>query len=111
VRHIDQVTVVAPGAYAIDSLEIIWGSVSRRVLELARRDGAELQWDAEQGVTFPYNPTGGSFGWLLLDDVQSFRAKLALAKEKRLRGFSAWVSEPEEERIWDVLRAERAVGR
>ena len=42
VRHIDQITVVAPGAYTIDSLGIIWGSVDRRVLELAKRHGVRV---------------------------------------------------------------------
>jgi len=41
-----------------------------------------------------------------MEDVKSFRAKLALAKEKKLRGFSAWVLGPEDERIWEVLKAE-----
>ena len=70
-----------------------WGS------GLAERNGAKLQWDPEQGVTYAYYANGGTFEWLFLEDVQSFRAKLAVAKEKRLRGFSAWVLGPEDERI------------
>ena len=42
VKHIDQVSVVAPGAYTIDSLGIIWGSVDRRVLDLAKRNGVRV---------------------------------------------------------------------
>src|SRR6266542_5589370 len=36
VRHIDQITVVAPQVYVVDSLGIMWGSLDRRVLDLAK---------------------------------------------------------------------------
>jgi len=77
-----------------------WGS------GLAERNGAKLQWDSTQAVSWGSYENGGTFEWLFLEDVRSFRAKLALAKEKKLRGFSAWVLGPEDERIWDVLRGE-----
>lgn len=76
-----------------------WGS------GLAERNGAALQWDSVQAVTWGNYANGGTFEWLFLEDVRSFTAKLALAREKRLRGFSAWVLGPEDARIWDVLRA------
>jgi spore germination protein YaaH len=74
---------------------------------LAERNGARLQWDSVQAVTWGSYENGGTFEWLFLEDERSFRAKLALAKERKLRGFSAWVLGPEDERIWEVLRAER----
>jgi spore germination protein YaaH len=77
-----------------------WGS------GLAERNGARLEWDSVQAVTWGSYENGGTFEWLFLEDVRSFRAKLAVAKEKKLRGFSAWVLGPEDERIWEVLRAE-----
>jgi len=73
---------------------------------LAERNSAALHWDSVQAVSYAYYPNGGTFEWLFMEDVQSFRAKLALAKEKKLRGFSAWVLGPEDERIWEVLKAE-----
>ena len=78
-----------------------WGS------GLAERHGATLQWDPVQAVTWGYYENGGTFEWLFLEDVRSFRAKLDLAKEMKLRGFSAWVLGPEDERIWELLRTER----
>lgn len=75
-----------------------WGS------GLAERYGVRLVWDADQAVTYGYFENGGTFEWLFLEDVRSFRAKLDLAREKKLRGFSAWVLGPEDERIWDLLR-------
>lgn len=77
-----------------------WGS------GLAERNGARLQWDSAQAVTWGYYENGGTFEWLFLENARSFEAKLALAREKKLRGFSAWVLGPEDERIWEVLRAE-----
>lgn len=75
-----------------------WGS------GLAERRGAPLHWDSTQAVTWGYYESGGTFEWLFLEDVRSFQAKLALMKERKLRGFSAWVLGPEDERIWEVLR-------
>jgi spore germination protein YaaH len=77
-----------------------WGS------GLAERNGAAVQWDSVQGVPWAMFENGGVFEWVFLNDVRSFRAELALAREKKLRGFSAWVLGPEDERIWDVLRLE-----
>ena len=78
-----------------------WGS------GLAERHGAAVQWDSVQAAPYAYFENGGTFEWVFLSDVRSFRAQLALARDKKLRGFSAWVLGPEDERIWDVLRAER----
>lgn len=78
-----------------------WGS------GLAQRQGAPLLWDSVQAVTYAYFPNGGTYEWVFLEDVRSFRAKLALMREKKLRGFSAWVLGPEDERIWGALRDAR----
>ncbi|MGH7721064.1 MAG: glycosyl hydrolase family 18 protein [Gemmatimonadaceae bacterium] len=74
---------------------------------LAERHGAALQWDSVQTATWAYYPNGGTYEWLFLEDVRSFRAKLDLAREKRLRGFSAWVLGREDQRIWEALRGGR----
>lgn len=37
VRHIDQIDVLGPQVYMVDSLGIVWGSLDRRVRELAAR--------------------------------------------------------------------------
>jgi spore germination protein YaaH len=41
--------------------------------------------------------------WVFLENARSFAAKLALVREKRLRGFSAWVLGGEDPGIWDQL--------
>jgi spore germination protein YaaH len=71
---------------------------------MAERYGARLMWDSTQAVTYASFENGGTFEWLFLEDERSFRAKLALAREKKLRGFSVWVLGAEDERIWEALR-------
>ena len=75
-----------------------WGS------GLAERFGARLVWDSTQAVTYGWFENGGTYEWLFLEDERSFRAKLALARERRLRGISVWVLGQEDERIWELLR-------
>lgn len=84
-----------------ESVSWAWGS------GLAERNGAAIQWDEAQQVPWAYYEVGGTFEWVFLEDVRSFRAKLALMSEKKLRGFSAWVLGPEDERIWEALPASR----
>jgi spore germination protein len=76
-----------------------WGS------GLAERNGAALKWDSTQAVSWTYYDNGGTFEWLFLENARSFAAKLALAREKKLRGFSAWVLGPEDAGIWQALGA------
>ena len=83
-----------------ESVSWKWGS------GFAERYGTALHWDPVQQVPFASYSVGGVNEWVFLEDVRAFRAKLNLAKEKKLRGFSVWVLGPEDERIWDVLKAD-----
>ena len=84
-----------------ESVSWTWGS------GLAERNGATIQWDAVQKVPFASFSVGGVNEWVFLEDARSFSAKLDLAREKKLRGFSVWVLGPEDERIWDALKNEK----
>ncbi len=72
-------------------------------LGLLERHGAEPRWDDVQQVAYGAYARGGTFEWVFLEDTRSFRAKLAVVDEFRLRGFSAWVLGPEDPGIWEVL--------
>lgn len=72
-------------------------------LGLLERYGAELRWDDTQQVAYGSYPRGGTFEWVFVEDVRSFRTKLELIDRHRLRGFSAWVLGPEDPAIWEVL--------
>jgi spore germination protein len=84
-----------------ESVNWSWGS------GLAERNGAKIQWDPVQLVPYASFSVGGVNDWVYLENKESFKAKLDLAREKRLRGFSVWVLGPEDEHIWELLPAER----
>ena len=42
VKHIGEITVVAPQVYVVDSLGIMWGSLDRRVSDLAKKHGVKV---------------------------------------------------------------------
>jgi len=77
-----------------NSVSWFWGS------GLAERNGASVKWDDAQQVPYASFEVGGTFEWLFLENARSFSAKLALMREKKLRGFSAWVLGPEDPEIW-----------
>jgi spore germination protein YaaH len=79
------------------SVSWFWGS------GLAERNGATIKWDDAQQVPYASFDVGGTFEWLYLENARSFSAKLALMREKKLRGFSAWVLGPEDPDIWKTL--------
>ena len=79
------------------SVSYAWGA------HLIERGGGKLSWDSTQKVLYGSAPNGDINEWVFLEDVRSFQAKLDLLRERKLRGFSAWVLGREDERIWDVL--------
>ena len=42
VRHIDQISIVAPQVYVVDSLGIMWGQLDRRVADLAKKHNVKV---------------------------------------------------------------------
>ena len=42
VKHVDQITVLGPQVYVVDSLGIMWGSLDKRVDALARKHGVKI---------------------------------------------------------------------
>ncbi len=79
------------------------GLTHRRALVLVERYGGELHWSDVHQVPYAFLSRGGTWEWIFMEDARSFRAKLDLARELGLRGFSAWVLGPEDPEIWDAL--------
>lgn len=79
------------------------GVSHRRATALARRNGARLRWSEEHAVPYAFYERGGTWEWIFLEDARSFAAKVDLARELGLRGFSAWVLGPEDPEIWERL--------
>jgi len=100
-REVEGAARVGTGA---DYVNWTWGSA------LAERRGAAIRWDSTQAVPFAYYENGGTFEWLFLENARSFAAKLAVVREKKLRGFSAWSLGTEDEGVWGELTGPRAQG-
>jgi len=75
-----------------------WGS------GLVERHGGTMQWDDREHVPFAHFEVGGVYEWVFLENARSFTAKLGVVRDRRLRGFSAWVLGTEDEAVWEVLR-------
>ena len=79
------------------------GVSHRRARALVERNGGELRWSEEHRVPYAFYSRAGTWEWVFMENARSFRAKLDLARELGLRGFSAWVLGPEDPEIWDHL--------
>lgn len=90
-------TIPEHGRSTSQSVNWTWGS------GLVERYGATMQWDDQDQVPFAHFENGGTYEWVYLENARSFAAKLALAREKKVRGFSVWVLGLEDEKIWDLL--------
>ena len=69
-------------------------------MNMIERQQAKLTWDDEQKTSYAYFPNGGTWEWIFVEDVRSFRAKETLIAKYKLRGYSVWVLGPEDPAIW-----------
>jgi spore germination protein YaaH len=67
---------------------------------LARYD-AQAVWDDRDKASYAFWSNDGVNEFLWIEDARAFAAKLALAKQYGLRGYSVWVLGLEDPRIWD----------
>ena len=70
-------------------------------MSMIERHNAKLVWDDVQKTSYAYFPNGGTWEWIFVEDVRSWKAKQDLIARYRLRGFSVWVLGPEDPRVWD----------
>lgn len=90
-------TTVRRAGVAGATVSYAWGA------HLIQRDGGTIQWDARNEVPFGVAERGAINEWVYLEDARSFKAKLALMRELKLRGFSAWGLGHEDGGIWGEL--------
>lgn len=76
----------------------------QRAIELARRQGAPLQWDTIQHSTFFRYETGGVRHTVYFEDLRSLREKLELARQMGIRGVALWEMNLSYPRFWEVLQ-------
>ena len=76
----------------------------QRAIDLARRQGAPLQWDTIQHSTFFRYETGGVRHTVYFEDPRSLRDKLELAGQMGIRGVALWEMNLSYPRFWEVLQ-------
>ncbi|HSH45044.1 MAG TPA: glycosyl hydrolase family 18 protein [Longimicrobiales bacterium] len=79
------------------------GQSHDRAMMLIERYGGELHWSEQYQVPYAFFQRGGTWEWIFMENARSFQAKLDLARELGLRGFSAWVLGPEDPEVWEHL--------
>src|SRR5438477_13161379 len=42
VKHVDQITIVGPQTYSVDSLGVLWGDVDQRLIDLAKQHNVKV---------------------------------------------------------------------
>ena len=76
----------------------------QRAIELARRYGAPLQWDATQHSTYFRYETMGVRHTVYFEDPRSLKDKLDLALQKGIRGVALWEMNLSYPSFWEVLQ-------
>lgn len=65
--------------------------------------GVEPKWDGRQKARFAMWESHGVFELAWLEDARAFKAKLALVRKYRLRGYSVWLLGLEDPATWDII--------
>jgi spore germination protein YaaH len=66
------------------------------------KNGAQPTWDARQKEAYAFWENDGLFEWIFLQDARAFEARLALARQYKLRGYSVWVLGQEDPKVWSL---------
>ena len=66
------------------------------------KNGAQVAWDPKQKESYAFWENDGIYEWLFLEDARAFEARLTLARQYRLRGYSVWVLGQEDPKVWGL---------
>ncbi|MDP4158493.1 MAG: glycosyl hydrolase family 18 protein [Bacillota bacterium] len=75
-----------------------------RAIQLARRHGAPLRWDAAQHSMYFRYEVMGVRHTVYFEDPRSLKDKLDLAKQKGIKGIALWEMNLSYPRFWEVLQ-------
>ena len=75
-----------------------------RAIELARRHGAPVRWDAIQHSMFFHYEEMGVRHTVYFEDLRSLRDKLDLASQKGIQGVALWEMNLSYPRFWEMLQ-------
>src|SRR5437763_867239 len=96
VKHADQITVVGPQTYSVDSLGVLYGDIDRRLLEVAKQHGVKVMpLFVNEGFNQP------QLRKLLADTAAQTRATRAMVELCKRHGFWGWQFDVENLSIQD----------
>lgn len=96
--------------YGREWVETAAGTLSRAMTyddlsPLLARPGVEVQWDERWRTPWVQCREGQQVRTVWFDDIRSFREKIQLVRQYRLRGFAAWRLGTEDPQFWSVAAA------
>src|SRR5438105_3391892 len=95
-KHVDQITVVGPQTYSVDSLGILYGDIDRKLLEVAKQHGVKVMpLFVNEGFNQP------QLRKLLADTAAQSRATRAMVELCKRHGFWGWQFDVENLSIQD----------
>lgn len=63
----------------------------------------KIAWNPQWQSSYAMFDNRGQANYLFIEDAKSFKAKMALAKQYRLRGISVWKFGHEDPEVWNVI--------
>lgn len=82
------------------------GASYEKAKSLIDRNNAEIVWMDDQKVNYAMWSNGGVFEYAFLEDARSWKYKLNLLKEYKLRGISVWRIGQEDPAVWNMFETE-----
>ncbi len=73
------------------------------LMEIMAKAGVTPAWDATQKARFAQWESHGVFELAWVEDARAFKAKLALVRRYKLRGYSVWLLGLEDPATWSIL--------
>jgi spore germination protein len=96
------------GAHSVNGVEKVSAHLAEisyeQVQALMSKYAIKLTWDPKTEVNYAIYEHAWLYQYLFVEDAESFKAKLALAKKYHLGGISVFRLGDEDPKIWEVVR-------
>ena len=73
------------------------------LMAMMAKAGVKPEWDGVQKAPFAMWESHGVFELAWLEDARAFKAKLALVRKHKLRGYSVWLLGLEDPATWNII--------
>jgi len=91
-------TYDAQGGARVGGTGLAWTAASG----MLAKNRAQPTWDARQKESYAFWENDGIYEWLFLQDARAFDERLELVRRYRLRGYSVWVLDQEDPKVWQL---------